>query len=62
MKTNLEIKGGLVNLLTNNKSDPGNLRPWINEKDGRSYVTNHKGGAINVPANYITNSINRLRF
>ncbi len=58
MKTNLETKGGLVNLLLNNKSDPGNLRPWVDEKDGRSYVTNHKGGALNVPANYVTNRIN----
>jgi len=58
MKTNIEVQGGLINLLQNNKSDPGNLRPWKNEKDGRSYVTNHKGGALNVPTNYVTNRIN----
>ncbi len=65
MKTNLDflnvngqIKGELANLLVNNKSDPGNLRPWVSEKDGRSYVTNYKGGAMNVPANYVSNPIN----
>ena len=65
MKTNLDflningqIKGELANLLVNNKSDPGNLRPWVSEKDGRSYVTNYKGGAINVPANYVSSPIN----
>ena len=65
MKTNInllgvngQIKGELANLLVNNKNDPGNLRPWISEKDGRSYVTNHKGGAIDVPTNYVTNRIN----
>jgi len=58
MKTNIEVQGGLINLLQNNKSDPGNLRPWKNEKDGKSYVTNHKGGALNDPNNYVTNRIN----
>ena len=65
MKTNIDLlnvngqtKGELANMLVNNRADPGNMRPWLNEKDGRSYVTNHRGGAINDPANYVTNAIN----
>ena len=65
MKTNVDflgvngqIKGEVANMVINNRLAPGNLRPWINEKDGRSYVTNHKGGAITDPANYVTNAIN----
>lgn len=65
MKTNLDfvnvngqIKGELANRLVNNKADIGNMRPWISEKDGRSYVTNYKGGNIKAPTSYVTNHIN----
>ena len=55
LNLNGQIKGDVANLLANNKSDPGNLRPWVSEKDGRSYVTNYKGGEISDPKSYVTN-------
>lgn len=47
------------------RMDPGQLRPFINPKDGRTYVTLHHSGDVNVASSYrtvpITNVTGTLR-
>ena len=39
-------------LAANGRMDPGSYRPYVNPKDGKSYITAFKGGDAKKPENY----------
>ena len=56
---NGRTQGDVANSLTSNgKLNFGSMRPWISEKDGRTYVTTYVGGDPKSPASYSTRSLN----
>jgi len=43
---NGQVHGSVGEILLQNNFDPGVLRPWISDKDGKFYITNSKGKNI----------------
>lgn len=39
-------------LISSGRLDPGSMRPFVDEEDGKTYVTHYKGGNAKDPANY----------
>jgi hypothetical protein len=44
-------------IMANGRLDSGRLRPFIDPKDGRSYISTYKGGDPSKPENYVTSLI-----
>lgn len=46
-----------MELMNNGQVNPGEMRPWIHPKTGKSYITVFKGGDYTKPENYIAKPI-----
>jgi len=54
-----QVQGEVASMFqVNGRMDPGAMRPWINPKDGRAYITVFKGGDPKKPTSYKAVPIN----